>query len=104
MFKWLIFPKRLRELARDLAGEISMRYPSAIANSPEPLVSARRRSEILDEVFTRAERFCRQEDVGVFATMRLGSALKGRLRELGYDDRFIEIVAQHLVASVTRRK
>lgn len=104
VIKWLVFPRKLHELAEALAVEISRRYPSAIANSPEPLVSPGRRSEILNEVFTRAERFSSQNDLGVFATIRLGSALKWRLKELGYDDKFIDIVAQHLVASVSQRK
>jgi len=104
VIQWLIFPRKLHELAEVLAVEISRRYPSAIANSPEPLVSPGRRSEILDEVFSRAGRFSRQNDLGVFATIRLGSALKWRLKELGYDDKFIDIVARHLVASVTQRK
>ena len=104
MIQWLVFPRKLHELAEGLSMEISKRYPSAIANSPEPLVSPGRRSEILNEVFTRAERFSSQNDLGVFATFRLGSALKWRLKELGYDDKFIDIVAQHLVASVSQRK
>ena len=104
MIQWPVFPGKLHELAEVLAVDISKRYPSAIANSPEPLVSPRRRSEILDEVLARAGRFSRQNNFGVFATIRLGRALKWRLKELGYDDKFIDIVAQHLVASVTQRK
>jgi hypothetical protein len=92
----------IQQLALTLASDIFRRFPAAIANSPQPLVSQRRRSEILENVFSRAGQFSRDNQFGFLARIRLGSALKWRLKEMGYDEKFIELAAQHLVASITR--
>jgi len=47
-----------------LAQEISKRYPSAIANSTEPLVSPRRRFEVLEKVFAGARQFNQEHKLG----------------------------------------
>jgi hypothetical protein len=40
--------------------------------------------------------------LGVLGQIRLGSALKWRLKEMGYDEEFIDMATEYLVASVTR--
>lgn len=104
MIHRLIMPSKVLEFAGSLAQEISRRYPSAIANSPEPLVSPRRRFEILEKVFARARQISKENQLGSLARFRMGSALKWHLKEMGYDEKFIEIAAEHLVASFTRKK
>lgn len=98
----LFFAPSIRECARSLADEISRRYPSAIANSPEPMVSQRRLSEILESVFSQSRRFSQERRLGVIAQIKLGRALKWQLRELGYDEDFIDMAAEYLAASVAR--
>jgi len=100
----LIMPGKVHELAGSLAQEISRRYPPAIANSPEPLVSPRRRFEILEKVFARARQFSQDYELGRLARIRLGSSLRWRLKELGYDEKFIEIATEHLVASIPSKR
>jgi hypothetical protein len=99
MIHRLILPGKAHEFVGKLAQEISRCYPSAIANSPEPLVSPRRRFEILEKVFANARQFSEEHKLGRFAKISMGSALRWRLKELGYDEKFIEIATEHLVAS-----
>jgi hypothetical protein len=94
------FTGGIQELARGLAEDIARRYPAAIANSPEPLVSPRRRSEILENVFSSARRFSLENRLGILARIRLESTLKWRLREMGYDDTFIDMAAEYLLTSI----
>lgn len=98
----LFSPSRIQECARSLAGDIARRYPAAIANSPEPLVSQRRRSEILEMVFSQVRQFSQERRLGVLGQIRLGGALKWRLKEMGYDEEFIDVATEYLAASVTR--
>ena len=97
----LFSAKHIQKLAQSLAADIASRYPAEIANSPEPLVSQRRRSEILEKIFSRAREFSQENRLGIFGRIRLGSALKWRLKEMGYDEQFIDTAMEHLVASVT---
>jgi len=100
----VIFPGKVHELAQSLAEEISRRYPSAIANSPEPLVSPGRRAEILERVFHQARQFSQERRLGLIGRMRLGSALRWQLKEMGYDEKFIDLAAEHLATSVTHQR
>jgi hypothetical protein len=99
-----MMPGKVHEFAGSLAQEIGRRYPSAIANSPEPLVSPRRRFEILEMVFARARQASQEEKLSRLARIRVGSALRWHLKEMGYDEKFIDIAAEHLVASFTAKK
>jgi hypothetical protein len=96
----LLSAKHIQELAQSLATDIASRYPTEIANSPEPMVSRQRRSEILEHIFLRAGQFKLEGWFGILARIRLGSALKRQLMELGYDEQFIDTAMEHLVASV----
>ena len=104
MISRAIFPGKVHELAENLAREISRRYPSAIANSPEPLISTSRRAEILERVFRQARQFSEERRLGLFGRMRLGSALRWRLKEMGYDEKFIDLAAEHLAVSITDQR
>jgi hypothetical protein len=98
----LFFAGSIQECARSLAGDIARRYPAAIANSPELLVSQHRRSEILETVFLQARQFSQEHRLGVLGQIRLGSALKWQLKEMGYDEEFIGTATEYLLASITR--
>ena len=80
---------------------MASRYPAEIANIPEPIVSQQRRSEILENIFLRARQFNMESRLGVLARMRLANALKWQLKEMGYDEKFIDMALEHLLASVT---
>ena len=97
----LFSAKHIQKFAQSLAADIARRYPAEIANNPEPMVSLQRRSEILENIFLRATQFNLESRLGALAKIRLGSALKWQLKSMGYDEKFIDIVMEHLVASVT---
>lgn len=96
-----ISAKHIQKLAQSLVADIASRYPAEIANSPEPTVSQQRRSEILETIFLRARQFNLDSRLGVLARIRLAGALKWQLKEMGYDEKFIDTAMEHLVASIT---
>jgi hypothetical protein len=89
-----------RVLAQNLARRIATRYPPVIANTPELVVSKERFEQILEAVFSdeleRGRRF------GFLARVALGYALKGKLREIGYGDEFVDFTAKKLGQRLTR--
>ena len=92
---------RIQDFARGLADCIERSYPAPIANSPEPLVSPRRHSEILEDVLAPARQFSLENRLGFLGRIKLQSALRWQLREKGYDDKFVNMAAKYLIASVT---
>ena len=97
----LFSAKPLQTLAQSLAADIARHYPAEIANIPEPMVSQQRRSEILENIFLRARQFNMGSRLGVLARIRLAGALKWQLKEMGYDEKFIDTAMEHLIASIT---
>ena len=97
----LFSAKHIQTLAQSLAADIASRYPAEIANSPEAMVSQQRRSEILENIFLRARQFNLGSRLGVLARIRLAGGLKWQLKEMGYDEKFIDTAMEYLIASVT---
>jgi hypothetical protein len=94
---------KVDEFARSLAHGVARRYPAAIANDPEQIISQKRLATILEETFSGAHRFNQENRLGIFRKAKLGNTFKWMLREMGYDDKFIDMAARALLVSLTRQ-
>jgi hypothetical protein len=95
---------KVDEFAKNLAQDIARRYPAVIANTPEQTVSQKRVVEILEEAFTRAHQFARENQLGIFGRAKLGRAFKWKLRELGYEEKFVEMVTEGIAVHRARER
>jgi hypothetical protein len=86
--------------ADSLAHRIVTRYPPVIANAPEQTVSQRRVEEIIEDILSREVQSGSR--LGILSRTKLGHAFKWKLREIGYDDKFVDFVAKKLRAQLTR--
>jgi len=100
----LFYSGKVDEFAKNLAQDIAKRYPPVIANSPEQTVSQKRVGEILEEAFTRAHQFSRENRLGMIGRAKLGHAFKWKLRYMGYEEKFVEMVTEALVVAVYRAR
>lgn len=89
-------------MAKSLAQDVARRYPPAIANNPDQVVSQQRLSDILDEVFARVADFGRENKLGWFKRATLGRIFRWELNELGYEGVFVEKATERLVLYVRR--
>ena len=87
-------------LARSLAQRIATRYPPVIANTPEQTVSQGRIEEILEEISSEFQSGGR---LGTLGKAKLRYALKWRLRETGYDEKFIDFAVRKFSRQTPRR-
>jgi hypothetical protein len=94
--------RKIAELATSLAQDVAKRYPPAIANNPVQVVSQRRLSAILEEVFTRTADFSRENKLGWYKRAWLGTGFRRELNELGYDKKFVDAATEGLVLYVRR--
>ena len=94
--------RKVTEFAKSLAKDVAKRYPPAIANNPAQMVSQKRLSGILEEAFTRAAEFNQENKLGWFKKAKLGNEFRWELKELGYDQKFIEVATEGLIVYVTR--
>jgi hypothetical protein len=95
--------RTVTEFAKSLAQDVAKRYPPAIANNPAQMVSQKRLSGILEEAFTRAAEFNRENKLGWYKKAKLGNEFKWELKEMGYDEKFIDVATEGLIVYVTRR-
>jgi len=98
----LFSPGKVTEFARSLAQNVAQRYPPAIANNPDQIVSQKRIVEILDQVFARAQRFEQENRLGLFSKLSLRSVFKQEMREAGYEEKFANFAVEFLAARLTR--
>jgi len=94
--------RKLAELAKSLAQDVAKRYPPAIANDPAQIVSQQRLSGILEQVFTRAAKFSRENKLGWYKRAKLGRDFRWELTELGYGEKFVDTATESLILCVTR--
>ena len=94
--------RKVNEFAKSLAQDVAKRYPPAIANNPAQMVSQKRLSGILEEAFTRAVEFNRENKLGWYKKAKLGNEFRWELKEMGYDEKFIDMATEGLIVYVTR--
>ena len=102
MFK-LFGPSKTDEFAKNLAQDIAKRYPPAIANNPEQMVSQKRLTAILEEAFNKARQFNTENQLGMLKKAKLGNTFKWELKEMGYDKKFVDMATEGLIVYLTRR-
>lgn len=98
----LFSPRKFGTLVEGVAQRISARFPPLVANNPERAVSAKRIEEILEETFAAALQSERENQIGFLGRARLRSALRRQLREIGYDEQFVDFAAGKLIEQLTR--
>ena len=95
--------RKVTEFAKSLAQDVAKRYPPAIANNPAQMVSQKRLTGILEEAFTRAAEFSREHQLGWYKKSKLGNEFKWELKDMGYDEKFVDVATEGLLVYVTRR-
>ena len=98
----LFGPSKTDEFAKSLAQDIAKRYPPAIANNPEQMVSQKRLTSILEDAFNKARQFNADNHLGMFRKAKLGNTFKWELKDLGYEEKFVETATEGLIVYLTR--
>ena len=94
--------KQIDEFAKNLALELSKRYPPALDKGSERRISMKRLTTILEDTFNRAIEFKRQHKLGVYKKARLGNTFRWELEQMGYSKKFIETATEGLIVYITR--
>lgn len=88
--------------ARQLAAELAASFPPAIANEPRRKVSPHRLTRILENTLDKARAFALEHRLGVVGKAKLGNSFRWELKELGYNEAFIEVATEGVIVYVTR--
>lgn len=97
----LFYSSRFDALVEGLSQRVSARFPPVVANDPERVVPASRIEEILEEIFAGALPE-REGQIGFLGKTALRNALRRKLREVGYDEKFADFAAEKFIGQLTR--
>jgi len=95
--------KDVDAFAKELALELSKRYPPALDKGSERKISQKRLTTLLEETFNRAAEFRSKHKLGVYKKARLGNTFRWELQDLGYSEKFVEVATEGLVVYITRK-
>jgi hypothetical protein len=98
----LFSSRKFDTLVQGLGQRIGVRFPPVIANDPERAVSQNRIEEILDEIFAETLQPEREDQIGFVSKARLRNAFRRKLREIGYDERFVDFATDKLIEQLVR--
>jgi hypothetical protein len=93
-------PSKVDAFAKTLASQVARRYPPAVANNPEQIISTQRLTAILEETFSGARGFNQDNRLGMLSKAKLGNTFRWTLREMGYGEEFIDGATDLLLASL----
>lgn len=92
------------EFAKQLAKELSSRYPADVEQSPQKRISVNRVTRLLEETFSQAEAFKNEHKLGWMKKAKLGNSFRWELKELGYSEKFVEVATEGLIVYLTRKE
>lgn len=98
----MLFSGRFDTLVQGLGQRISVRFPPVIANDPERTVPRKRIEEILDEIFAETLQPEREDQIGFLSKTRLRNAFRRELREIGYEEKFVDFATDKLIEQLVR--
>lgn len=95
--------KEVDEFAKNLALELSKRYPPALSKEGAQKLSQKRLSTLLEQTYKSAIDFKEQHKLGFYKKARLGNTFRWQLEDLGYNKEFIETATEGLVVYISRK-
>jgi hypothetical protein len=98
----LFSSRKFDTLVQGLGQRISVRFPPVIANDPERAVARMRIEEILDEIFAETLQPESEDPIGFVSKARLRNAFRRELREIGYDEKFVDFATDKLIGRLVR--
>jgi hypothetical protein len=98
----LFYSSRFDALVERLAQRVSARFPPVVANDPERVVPQERLDEILRETFATALHAEGTSEMGFIGRATLRNAFRRELREMGYDEKFVDFASEKFVDQFTR--
>lgn len=89
--------RQVDDFARSLVGEIAKFYPPEEKAGAARKVSQKKIASVLEGALKKAVDFKKQHGLGIYKTARLGNTVRWELKELGYNEAFVEALVKDLV-------
>jgi len=94
--------KALDEFSTSLAQDLMSRYEVGSESTALSKKEKRKLGAALDNIYIKAMDFQREHNLGIYGKARLGNTFKWELKEMGYEDGFIDEATKGLLVSLNK--
>ena len=98
-----LFSSEVAPFADELVEDLSKRLPPALMNYEKRRPSVKRITRILETSLTRAVDFKKGKGLGIYGKAKLANEFRWKLKEKGYDDKFIELATEAITVYISRK-
>jgi hypothetical protein len=99
----LLKGKHIDEFSRELARQLANRFPIESAHALSDKKRDKKLGRALNHVYKQARDYCNDGRLGIYGTARLGNGFKWELKEMGYQEDFIEEATKGLILNVRKK-
>ncbi|NIM28564.1 MAG: hypothetical protein GWN21_14900 [Gammaproteobacteria bacterium] len=92
--------RQIDDFSRELAAQLASRYPPELSSATPSKKRDKKLGRALNHVYRQARDFTRERRLGVYGRARLGNGFKWELREMGYQQAFVEDATKGLILQV----
>lgn len=95
--------KELDEFSKSLARELAQHYEVGREDEALSKKAQRKLGRALDKIYLKAVDFQIEHKLGIYGKARLGNTFKWELKELGYQEAFVDEATKGLIVSLNRK-
>ena len=95
--------KEIDEFSKRLAKELADQFQVEKENSSNMKKSIKKRGATVNNIYNKAFDFKQQYRLGIYGKARLGNTFKWELRDMGYENDFIDEMTKGLLISINRK-
>lgn len=94
----------ISQFAKQLANEVSKRYPQHVDADSSKRPSVNRLTRIVEDVSEKALAFQAEHRLGWLGKAQLGNAFRWELKERGYRQDFIDLATEALIVYISKKR
>ena len=95
--------KEIDEFSKTLARELADQFQAEQKKSTNAKKVTKKIGAAMNRVYGKAFDFQQKQGLGIYGKARLGNTFKWELREMGYENDFVDEVTKGLILSLNRK-
>ena len=90
------------EFASYLVKKVEKKYPVSLDTGKQRKISERKLTKILESVYSEAQKYKEEHNLKVYGKAKLVNEFKWGLKDLGYSEKFIDVVSEGLTVYLSK--
>jgi len=96
--------KQVDAYAKELVAKLVAKYPPDFDKDPSHKISGKRLTKHIEDICQQAGEYKQENKLGMFLTARFGNTFRWELKDQGYSDDLVDVVAEGVIVYMTKKK